>query len=109
MLAGVGELAAQEFRLDPHRLLKVGCMDQLSGMLERSLHILLGERQRLPGNFRPRAGHRRHRLAGGIKEHAERLFRLVDGFLGQIAQLGRDFEFRFSHGRFSNVDFGRLA
>jgi hypothetical protein len=89
----------KEFGLDPHRFLKVGRMDQLSGMLEGSLHILLGKRQRLPGNFRTRAGHRRHGLARGIEEHAERLFCLIDGFLGQFAQLGRDFEFRFSHGR----------
>ena len=48
MFARIGELAAQEFRLDPHRFLKVGRMDQLSGMLERGFHVLLGEGQSLP-------------------------------------------------------------
>jgi hypothetical protein len=109
MFAGIGELAAQKFGLDPQCLLKIGRVNQLAGMLECCPHVLLGERQRLFGNFRARTGHRRHGLAGGIEEHAECLFRLVDGFLGQFAQLGRDFEFRFSHGRFSTVDVERLA
>ena len=38
-------------------------------------------------------------FAGGIEEHAERLFRLIDGLFGQIAQFGRNFKFRFNHGR----------
>ena len=67
------------------------------------LHILLGKRQRLPGNLRPRAGHRRHRLAGCVEEHAERLFCLIDGLFGQITQLGRDFKFWFNHGRLLHV------
>src|SRR3954470_1246360 len=34
MFAGIGELALQKFRLDAHRLLKIGGVNQLSRMLE---------------------------------------------------------------------------
>jgi hypothetical protein len=44
MFAGIGKLASQKLRLNLHRLLKVGGMNQLSRMLERGLHVLLGER-----------------------------------------------------------------
>ena len=77
MFSGIGELAAQEFRLDPHRLLQIGRVHQFARMLERGLHVLLGERQRLFGNLGPRPWHRRHRLARGIKEQAEGLFRRI--------------------------------
>jgi hypothetical protein len=50
MLRSICELDLHEFRLDLHCLLKVGCLNQFPRMVERSLHILFGERQRLVGN-----------------------------------------------------------
>ena len=44
MFSGIGELTSQELRLNLHGLLKVGGVNQSSRMLERSLHVLLGER-----------------------------------------------------------------
>ena len=44
MFAGIGKLALQELRLNAHRFLKIGCVNQFSRMLERSLYILFGER-----------------------------------------------------------------
>lgn len=47
VLAGIGELAAQELRLNLHRFLKIGGMNELAGVVERRLHVLLGEGQGL--------------------------------------------------------------
>jgi hypothetical protein len=80
-----------------HRLLKISGVNQFSRMIERGLHILFGESKRLFGNLGSRAVNRRHRLVCGIEEHPERLLRLIDCLLGQIAQFGRDFQFRFNH------------
>ena len=99
MLARIGELAAQEFRLDAHGFLEIGGVNQLAGVFESRPHVLLGEIQRLLGDFGTRARHRRHRLGGGIEEHTERLLSLVDGLFGQIAQFRRNFQLRFNHGR----------
>ena len=44
MFPGIGELALQEFRLNSHRFLKIGGVNQLSRVFERSLHVLFGER-----------------------------------------------------------------
>ena len=77
--------------------LKIGGMNQLPRMLERSFHVLLGERQRLFGHLGSRARHRRHRLACRVKEHAEGFFGLIYGFFRQVAQFGGDFQFRFVH------------
>ena len=43
MLSGIGKLTLQELRLNLHGLLKIGGVNQFSRMIERSLHILLGE------------------------------------------------------------------
>ena len=61
MFAGIGKLTLQEFRLNLHGLLKIGRVNQFPRMVERSLHILLGERQGLLGNLRSRGWYRRHR------------------------------------------------
>ena len=37
------------------------------------------------------------RFVGGLEKHAERPLGLIDGLFGQIAQLGRHFQFRFGH------------
>jgi hypothetical protein len=74
-------------------------VDQFPGMLEGGLHILLGERQRLFGDFRSLARNRRDRFVGGIEEQPERPLGLIDGLFGQIAKLSRHFQFRFDHGR----------
>lgn len=85
MFSGIGKLALQELRLNLHGLLKIGRVNQLARMFERSLHVLFGERQRLPGNLSTRGRDRRHRLARSIKKHLERFFRLLDGFFRQLA------------------------
>jgi hypothetical protein len=43
VFAGMRELTSQEFRLNAHRFLKIGGMNQLSRMLECRLHVLLSE------------------------------------------------------------------
>jgi hypothetical protein len=53
MLAGIGELALQELRLNLHGLLKIGGVNQFARVIESGLHILFGERQRLFGNLVP--------------------------------------------------------
>jgi hypothetical protein len=97
MFSGIRKLTSQEFRLNLDGLLKIGGMNQLSRMLECGPHVLLGEGQRLLGNFGSGTRNRRHRLVCGIEKHPERLFRLIDSFFSQIAQFGRDFQFRFNH------------
>jgi hypothetical protein len=97
MFTGIGKLAPQELRLNLHGLLKIGCVNQFPRMLEGRLHILFGEREGLLGNLRCRIWHRGYRFARGIKKQAESFFRLIDGFFGQIAQFGWDFQFRFNH------------
>src|ERR1039457_1761218 len=44
MFSGIGKLALQELRLNLHGLLKIGRVNQLACMFERSLHVLFGER-----------------------------------------------------------------
>ena len=44
VFSGIGELTSQELRLNLHGLLKVSRVNQFSRMLERRLHVLLGER-----------------------------------------------------------------
>jgi len=43
MLSGIGKLALQELRLNLHRFLKIGGVDQLSRVIERSFDVLFGE------------------------------------------------------------------
>src|SRR5258708_4487134 len=43
MFTGVRELTLQKFGLNLHCLLKIGCVDQPSRVLERGLHILFCE------------------------------------------------------------------
>ena len=43
MLSGIGKLALQELRLNSHRFLKIGGVNQLSRVIERSLQVLFGE------------------------------------------------------------------
>src|SRR5712672_3381666 len=71
MLSGIGKLALQELRLNSHGFLKIGGVNQLSRVIERSLHVLFGERQRLPGHLRSGAWNRCHRLARSIEKHPE--------------------------------------
>src|SRR5216683_3460261 len=54
MFSGIGKLALQELRLNLQGFLKIGRVNQLARMFERSLQVLFGERQRLLGNLRPR-------------------------------------------------------
>ena len=44
MLSGIGKLALQELRLNLHGLLKIGRVNQLARLFERSPHVLFGER-----------------------------------------------------------------
>jgi hypothetical protein len=97
MFSGIGKLTFQKFRLNSHRLLKVGRVNQFPRMLERSLYVLFGKRQSLFRHLRSRARNRGYRLVCSIEKHSERFFRLFDRLLRQIAQFGRDFQFRFHH------------
>src|SRR5207237_10414737 len=76
---------------------------------ESCLHILFGKGQRLLGDFAARTRDGRHRFARGVKEHSERLFRLIDGLFGELTQFGRDFQFRFDHGRYPPISVRALA
>ena len=44
VFAGIRKLALQELRLNSHRLLKIGRVNQFPRMFERRLHVLFGER-----------------------------------------------------------------
>src|ERR1700716_1326316 len=44
MFAGIRKLTLQKLRLNLHGLLEIGCVNQFSRMIERSFHVLFGER-----------------------------------------------------------------
>jgi hypothetical protein len=90
LLLSSRELGFQEVTLNLHEMLKIGGMKQVAGVIERCLHVLLCQRQRLLRDICCR-----------MRDHIDRLVRRFDklgeGFLGLFDRVFSQFFYLCRH------------